>query len=198
MRTRELEEGELDRAEFGAELERMLVLLDRHVLNEVPNVVVLLGRKPVGSAETAVAVDVGGRQTAVQRTRRIVTADAKRFELVHVGQSLRARRHQAAEPHAGFSHKVRTPRPCVREHRIPRQRLFNIRSKIGGVQRARQRLSINLVAFRPAHAAENVVLVANPVIQPDVELFHALRTRCRREVVVQRNTRSHRHIRRRE
>ena len=42
VRTRELEEGEFDWAEFGAELERMLVLLDRHVLNKVPNVVVLL------------------------------------------------------------------------------------------------------------------------------------------------------------
>ena len=59
MRIGHLEEGELDDAVLGAELQGVRVFVDRHILNEVPNVAVFLGRQPVVSADLVVTLGIG-------------------------------------------------------------------------------------------------------------------------------------------
>ena len=85
VRIRYLEEREFDRPELRAELYRVRTLAQRHVLDEVPDVVVLLGWNPVVRACLRVAVaEADLRQPAVVRRgrRRIVPADAELCEQV--------------------------------------------------------------------------------------------------------------------
>src|SRR5689334_1780724 len=85
MRARNLEEGELNRPVLRAELIRMRSRCDGYVRDKVPNVVVLFRGQPIGRAEAAVVlVEVRRRQAAVQHRCWIVSANAKRLELIGV------------------------------------------------------------------------------------------------------------------
>ena len=65
MRAGHLKERELDGPELGPELQGVGRMGDGYVLNEIPDVVVLFGGQPVGSADSAVTAEAHGGQSAV-------------------------------------------------------------------------------------------------------------------------------------
>src|SRR5262249_10853817 len=80
VRVGNLEEGELDRTEFGAEFQAVRTAGQRHVLHEVPDVIELFGGNPVVGSRLLVAVaECDLRKAAVIGVSgsRIITAHAE-------------------------------------------------------------------------------------------------------------------------
>ena len=158
-------------------------LVPRNVLDEVPDIVVLLGRQPFRSSDRVVLRRAQAHQAAVVGREWIQPAEAQFGERVRVGIALRPSGDEAGVCHPGFSDEARRPDLGVAHHRRATQILLPLAAETASVEIAGQRRGLELLFVDPADAAEEAVVVGYPVIDPYIPLLYVSRGFACREIV---------------
>src|SRR5262245_50544185 len=162
MRRRYLKERELHLTELCTDLDRVRPLADSDVLHKVPDVVVFERGPPLRAAEPCVTAgnDVGKAAVGSIGVRRIISADAKLREQVHIGIGPDARCHQSRETRAGFGNQRGGPDARVADLPVPVEVEFAGAVEAAVIEGSRKRRYAVFARVSPTDGAEQAVLVA--------------------------------------
>src|SRR5262249_43450386 len=111
------------------------------------------------------------RKTAVQRSRRIVATDTNGLELVGIRIRLRTSSNQAAITYACLRYDPRSPDPRIAQLSIAAHIDFAGPRQPRSIHRTLKWRPIALGGTRPTDAAEEAVLIIDPVVHTTVALI---------------------------